>query len=144
MSTRPMMISSGMREPGTATNSTTRPTRNAMRIFVATPRLTSTDASSSGSFTGPLSFGSRSLVGLERDGRALARDPVGFENVGDLGNVPRAVVEHLGDHLRDRAPRDSPLEERRDCDLVRAAERRRRAATRAACRVRETEARERI
>src|SRR3954453_2674525 len=122
----PSTISSGVRLPGTSRNSHTMPRRKAMRMPVATPLLTSTLASSSGSFTlGSLAARSCAPVQtFDGDGGALARHPVSFENVGDVVNVPRAAIEGFGIDRGDGRPRDAAVEEGRHRDLVGPAQHR--------------------
>src|SRR5262245_42906136 len=115
----PAMIASGVRAPGAKTASPTSPRTTARSAYAAVPRLTSTDASSSGSFTSSASF-----VGLGRDRGTLTRHAVCLQNVGHLGNVPRALLEHLRDDLGDGGPRDAAVEERGDGHLVGAAQHR--------------------
>src|SRR4051794_33733056 len=115
----PRMSRSGVRLPGTKIASPIIPAMKASRMPVATRLLTSapTPASSSGSFMLPgLSRGS--IQSLDRDGGALARHPVSFENVGDVVNVPRAGFEGLGIDRGDGGPGDAAAAEGLVGDLV--------------------------
>src|SRR3954467_14941507 len=129
----PITSSNGVRLPGTKTASAAMAARNASRMPVATRLLTSapTPASSNGSFMRrDLSRGS--VQSLDRDGGALARHPVSFENVGDVVNVPRAAIEGFGVDRGDGRPRDAAFEEGRHGDLVGPAQHRGRTTADAA------------
>ena len=93
--------------------------------------------SSRKSFTRPCSSGRR-LAGT------LARDPVSFENVGDVVNVPGSGIEGSLVDRGDRGPRDAAVEERGDRHLVGAAEHGGGAATRPTGLVGQAQARERF
>src|SRR3974390_1831245 len=136
----PSTISSGVRVPGSTTNNATIDATNASRTPVATRLLTSTPASSNGSFMSPPSC--RPVQSLDGGDGAPARHPVGIQNVGDVVDVPGAGVERLGGDGGDGRPGDAALEERRDRDLVGAAKHRGRAAPRPARLEREAQARE--
>ncbi len=67
---------------------------------------------------------------VDRAMGALTRNPIGFENVVDVANVPGSLVKHGPDDVGDRRPRDPTLEERLHRDLIGPTQHRRRARRR--------------